>query len=63
MNHDDYVIDTAEPDKPVIRYGKFSATLAELEESGVLTSKTGRTHIVPAWAIAKLAEAAKSTAQ
>lgn len=63
MNIDDYVIDTVDPDAPVVRYGKFSATLAELEESGVLTSKTGRTHIVPAWAIAKLAESVRSTAQ
>ncbi len=57
---DDYVIETVD-DQTVVRYGKFSATLAKLEESGVLTSKSGRTHVVPAWVIAKLA--AKAPAQ
>lgn len=50
-------------DATVVKYGKFSATLADLEATGHLTSKSGRTHEPPAWVVNKLAQAARATAE
>lgn len=46
-----------------VKYGKFSATLADLEASGHLISKSGRTHEPPAWVVNKLANAARALAE
>ena len=50
-------------DAAVVKYGKFSATLADLEATGHLISKSGRTHEPPAWVVNKLAQAARALAE
>lgn len=50
-------------DSAAVKYGKFSATLADLEASGHLISKSGRTHEPPAWVVNKLANAARALAE
>ncbi len=50
-------------DSAVVKYGKFSATLDDLEASGHLISKSGRTHFIPSWVVYKLASAARALAE
>lgn len=59
---DDYEISISS-EGAVVKYGKFTATLAELEATGHLTSKVGRTHEPPAWVVNKLAQAARALAE
>lgn len=57
--HDDYVIER-NGDTVTVRHGKFSADLKTLEETGNLTSKSGRTHPLPAWLVHQLASEART---
>lgn len=60
---DGYEIEVSSDNHTTVKYGKFSATLADLEASGHLISKSGRTHFTPPWVVYKLANAARAIAE
>lgn len=60
---DGYEIEVSSDNHTTVKYGKFSGTLAQFEDTGQLTSISGRTHFTPPWVVYKLANAARALAE